>query len=72
MDSLAATVASSTCIQAIALTYYLNQNNLTDILVVLLFSIFGFCYSTSLLQNYTLVIQAVYLLVFYWLSKYFV
>ena len=42
MDSLAATVASSTCVQAIALTYYLNQNNLTDILVVLLFSIFGF------------------------------
>ena len=42
MDGLAVIVTGSICYQSALLTYTLNQNNLTDLSVVLLFVILGF------------------------------
>ena len=42
MDGLAVVVTGSICYQSILLTYWLNQNKLTDLSVVLLFVILGF------------------------------
>ena len=42
MDGLAVVVTGSICIQFILFTYYLDQNKLTDISIILLFSILGF------------------------------
>ena len=42
MDGLAVVVTGSICYQSILLTYFLNQNKLTDLSVVLLFVILGF------------------------------
>ena len=42
MDGLAVVVSSSILLQITLLTYYFNQNRLTDLAIVLLFSILGF------------------------------
>jgi len=42
MDGLAVIVSSSILVQSILLTYYFNQNNLTDLSILLLFAIIGF------------------------------
>ena len=42
MDGLAVVVTGSICIQFILFTYYFDQNKLTDISIILLFSILGF------------------------------
>jgi len=42
MDGLAVIVSSSILIQSILITYYFNQNKLTDLSILLLFAIFGF------------------------------
>ena len=42
MDGLAVVITGSICYQSILLTYFLNQNKLTDLSVVLLFVILGF------------------------------
>ena len=42
MDGLAVVVSSSILLQITLLTYYFNQNRLTDLSIVLLFSILGF------------------------------
>ena len=42
MDGLAVIVSSSILVQSILLTYYFNQNKLTDLSILLLFAIFGF------------------------------
>ena len=42
MDGLAVVVTGSICYQSVILTYFLDQNKLTDVSVVLLFVILGF------------------------------